>query len=105
MLQTYYKPVIPKRRAASSPRPCREATVPHGSKYKANIDSSCCGQLWCCGQRQVLLPKGIATVSLPSAIGVARGCKVAIPPTFLEHMVILCFERRFSKQNSVISLK
>ena len=82
MLQTYYKPVIPKRRAASSPRPCREATVPHGSKCKANIDSSCCGQLWCCGQRQGLLLKGIATVSLPSAIGAARGGKVAMTPHF-----------------------
>ena len=27
------------------------------------------------------------------------------PPNFLENMVILCFERRFSKQNSVIRLK
>jgi len=26
-------------------------------------------------------------------------------PKFLEHIVILCFERRFSKQNSVIRLK
>jgi len=26
-------------------------------------------------------------------------------PKFLENTVILCFERRFSKQNSVISLK
>jgi len=33
---------------------------------------------------------------------VAKG---VIPPTFLENIVILCFERRFSKQNSVISLK
>jgi len=28
-----------------------------------------------------------------------------MPPKFLENMVILCFERRFSKQNSVIHLK
>jgi len=27
------------------------------------------------------------------------------PPKFLEHIVILCFERRFSKQNSDIRLK
>jgi len=27
------------------------------------------------------------------------------PPNFLENLVILCFERRFSKQNSVIRLK
>jgi len=38
-------------------------------------------------------------------IGVAREGKVANPPTFLECRVILCFERRFSKQNSVIRLK
>ena len=35
-------------------------------------------------------------------IGVAKG---AMPPKILENMVILCFERRFSKQNSVIRLK
>jgi len=39
-------------------------------------------------------------------IGVARrGGKGAMPPKFLEKIVILCFERRFSKQNSVIRLK
>ena len=27
------------------------------------------------------------------------------PPKFVENIVILCFERRFSKQNSVIRLK
>jgi len=27
------------------------------------------------------------------------------PPKFVENIVILCFERRFSKQNSVIHLK
>jgi len=27
------------------------------------------------------------------------------PPKFLENIVILCFERRFSKQNSAIRLK
>ena len=33
-----------------------------------------------------------------SAIGVARGAKRAIFPQFLEHTVILCFERRFSNK-------
>jgi len=33
------------------------------------------------------------------------GAKGAMPPKFLENIVILCFERRFSKQNSVIRLK
>jgi len=28
-----------------------------------------------------------------------------MPPKFLENMVLLCFERRLSKQNSVIRLK
>ena len=28
-----------------------------------------------------------------------------MPPQILENIVILCFERRFSKQNSVIRLK
>jgi len=28
-----------------------------------------------------------------------------MPPKFLENIVILCFEKRFSKQNSVIHLK
>ena len=38
-------------------------------------------------------------------IGVARRPKGPCPPKFLENMVILCFERRFSKQNRVIRLK
>ena len=38
-------------------------------------------------------------------IGVARGGKGAMAPQFLENIVILCFKRRFSKQNSVIRLK
>jgi len=58
--------MIPKRRAARTPLQCRETTVLHGSKYKAKIDS------WCCGQTMVLwtsirFPKGKATVSLPGA--------------------------------------
>jgi len=28
-----------------------------------------------------------------------------MPPKFLEHIVILCFERQYTKQNSVIRLK
>jgi len=39
------------------------------------------------------------------SIGVDRGAKKAMPPQNLENIVILCFERRFSKQNSVIRLK
>jgi len=46
--------VIPKRRAARTPLPCREATVLHGSKYKAKID------FWCfratiCGPKMSVL--------------------------------------------------
>ena len=33
------------------------------------------------------------------------GPKEPCPPKFLENIVILCFEKRFSKQNSVIHLK
>jgi len=33
------------------------------------------------------------------------GAKRAMPPKFLETIAILCFERRCSKQNSVIRLK
>ena len=39
-------------------------------------------------------------------IGVARGAKRTMAsPKSLENVVILCFERRFSEQNSVIRLK
>ena len=38
-------------------------------------------------------------------IGVAWGAKGAVAPKYLENIVILCFERRFSKQNSVIHLQ
>jgi len=39
-------------------------------------------------------------------IDVARGAKGAMAPAkFLENIVILCFERRFSKQSSVNHLK
>ena len=37
--------------------------------------------------------------------GVARGVCGAMPPKFLEHIVILCLERQYSRQNSVIRLK
>jgi len=39
------------------------------------------------------------------AIGVARRAKGAMPPIFLNNIVIFCFERRLSKQNSAIRLK
>ena len=35
----------------------------------------------------------------------SQGSRGTMPPTFLENIVILCFESRFSKQNSVIRLK
>jgi len=38
------------------------------------------------------------------SIGVAKGAKGAMRPKFLEKIVILCFERRFSEQISVIRL-
>jgi len=39
-------------------------------------------------------------------IGAARwGQRGHAPPKFLENIVILCFERRFSKQNSAIRRK
>jgi len=39
-------------------------------------------------------------------IGVAGGGQRGhAPPKFLENIVIFCFERRFSKQNSVVRLK
>jgi len=38
-------------------------------------------------------------------IGVAKGVKGPCPPKILENVAILCFERRFSKKNSVIRLK
>jgi len=52
-LPTGYIAVIPKRRAAAryhaarTSLPCREATVLHGSKYKAKIDSWCCRATIC----------------------------------------------------------
>jgi len=53
----------------------------------------------------------VVLVQLPAQLhigstGVARGGQRGhAPPKFLENTVILCFERRFSKQNSVIRLK
>jgi len=37
--------------------------------------------------------------------GISRGDQRGHSPKFLENTVILCFERSFSKQNSVIRLK
>jgi len=39
------------------------------------------------------------------SIGVAREAKGPCPPKFLKNIVILCFERSFSKKNSVICPK
>jgi len=48
--------------------------------------------------------QGIGVTS--GGIGVTRGAKGAMPPpNILENIVIFCFKRRFSKQNSVIRLK
>jgi len=50
--------------------------------------------------------KRLRTFIPDTGIGVARGeTRGHAPPKFLENIVILCFERRFSKQNSVIRLK
>ena len=38
-------------------------------------------------------------------VDVARGAQVAMPPKALAYIVILCFERRYPTQNSVIRLK
>jgi len=48
----------------------------------------------------------VKTIFGNTVVGVARGGKeVMTPQKFLENIVILCFKRRFSKQNSVIRLK
>jgi len=45
-------------------------------------------------------------VTVDDGIGVAGGPKgPCLPLKFLEHIVILCIEKRFSQQNSVIRLK
>ena len=48
-----------------------------------------------------------SSIGAPHSIGVAgwglRG--PCLPPKFLEHIIILCLERRFPKQNSVIRVK
>jgi len=57
-------------------------------------------------RRTCLGPLYLSVFSAVLSIGVARGAKGAMPPLkFLENIVILCFERRFAKQNSVIRLK
>jgi len=38
-------------------------------------------------------------------IGVERGAQGGHVPKFLEYLVILCFERRYPKRNTVASLK
>ena len=43
-------------------------------------------------------------ISQMGSIGVARGAKGPWSPKFLENIIILFLERRFSKQNSVIRL-
>ena len=47
--------------------------------------------------------RNLTTLSAMAIIGVARGAMG--PLKSFENIVILCFERRFSKQNSVIRLK
>jgi len=54
-------------------------------------------------ERQGLSLNLLSKLVMP--VGVDRGAKGPSPPKFLEHIVILYFERRFSKQNSVIRLK
>jgi len=51
------------------------------------------------------LAVSLLTCALGLAVGVARGGKGTMPPQFLENIAILCFKRRFFKQNSVIRLK
>jgi len=55
----------------------------------------------------IILNAGTQQTRLQSAcsIGVARGAHGAYPTTFLAYIVILCFGRRYPKQNSVIRLK
>jgi len=50
-------------------------------------------------------PTVLAQISPVATIGVARGTKGPCAPKLFENIVISCFERRFSKQNSVIRLK
>jgi len=42
---------------------------------------------------------------VPSAVAAQLCQRSHLPPKFLKHIVILCFKRRFPKQNSVIHLK
>jgi len=61
----------------------------------------------CCGST-VLAVKSLYSWSevCVRLIGAAKGRpKCSWPPKFLENIVILCFERRFSKENSVIRLR
>jgi len=52
------------------------------------------------------LKRKLGRVHTPPAHRRSQGRKGAmVPPKLLENIVILCVERRFSKQNSVIRLK
>jgi len=61
---------------------------------------------WSCTHCSYVLVRScmylVFAVTVTPAIGVARG---GMPPRFLAYLVILCFERRYPKQNIVASLK
>jgi len=52
-----------------------------------------------------IIKKALIELVVQLGIGLARGDKRYMPPKCSENIVILCFERRFVKQNSVIRLK
>jgi len=54
-----------------------------------------------CAMRQCIFMKNQLHLSHRRSQGRPKG---PWPPTFLENIVILCFERRFSKQNRVVRL-
>ena len=47
----------------------------------------------------------LSTMTVLRIIGAARGTKGAMTPQIFRNIVMLCFERRFSKQNSITRLK
>jgi len=58
--------------------------------------------------RQLFLPLTIESscVCFEHTMGVARGIKGAMNPTrFVAYLLVLCFERRYLKQNTVARLK
>jgi len=64
--------------------------------------------LFCCQHYflSIQTPVILSFFNTMEPIGVARGAKWPMAtPKFLENIAILCFERRFSKQNSVIRLE